>query len=148
MLPDIHLPICEYAAVIWSPHLHTNIHQIEMIQRKAARFVFSDYSRYSSVTAMLNQLDWQSLERRRDDSILVMFFHKIINQYVDIPCDHILHKVPSITRSSNKKFLHLPSRIDSFKHSFFPRAIRLWNHLPDHVVETDNVDNFKSLLAT
>ena len=64
-----------------------------MIQRKAARFVFSDYSRYSSVTAMLNQLDWQSLERRRDDSILVMF-HKIINQYVDIPCDHILHKFP------------------------------------------------------
>ena len=103
-------PICEYAAVIWSPHLHTNIHQIEMIQRKAARFVFSNYSRYSSVAAMLNQLDWQSLERRRNDSILVMF-HKIINQYVDIPCDHILHKVPSITCSSNKKFLHLPSRL-------------------------------------
>ena len=58
---------------------------------KAARFVFSDYSRYSSVIAMLNQLDWQSLERQKDDSILVMF-HKIINQCVDIPCDHILHK--------------------------------------------------------
>ena len=47
---------------------------------------------------MLNQLDWQSLERQRDDSILVTFegqvpqlvFHKIINQYVDIPCDHTL----------------------------------------------------------
>ena len=89
-----------------------------MIQRKAARFVFSDYSQYSSVTAMLSQLDWQSLERRRDDSILVMF-HKAINQYVDIPCDHILRKAPSITCSSNKKFLHLPSRIDSFMHSFF-----------------------------
>ena len=118
-----------------------------MIQRKAARFVLSDYSRYSSVTSMLNQLDWQSLERRRDDLILVMF-HKIIKQYVDISCDHILHTVPSITHSSNKKFLHLPSRIDSFKHSLFPRAIRLWNHLLDHLVETDNVDNFKSLLAT
>ena len=134
-------------AVIQSPHLHTNIHQIEMIQKKAARFVFSDYFRYSSVTAMLNELDWQSLERRRDDSILVMF-HKIINQYVDIPYDHILCKVPSITRSSSRKFLHLPSRIDSFMHSFFPRAIRLWNHLPDHFVETNNVDTFKTLLAT
>ena len=28
----------------------TNIHQLEMIQRKAARFVFKNYSRYSSVT--------------------------------------------------------------------------------------------------
>ena len=60
--------------------------------------------------------------------------------------DHILHKVPSTTRSSNRKFLHLPSRIDSFMHSFFPRAIRLWNQLPDHFIEADNVDTFKSLL--
>ena len=96
---------------------------------------------------MLNQLDWQSLERRRDDSILGMF-HNIINQYVDIPCDHILHNVPSITHSSNKKFLHLPSRIDSFMYSFFPRTIRLWNPLSNHLVETDNVDTFKTLLAS
>ena len=62
-------PIIEYAAVIWPPwpYLQTNIHQIEMVQRKAARFVFNDYSRHSSVTDMLNQLNWQSLEKRRDD---------------------------------------------------------------------------------
>ena len=138
-------PICEYAAVIWSPHLQTNIHQIEMIQRKAARLIFNDYSRHSSVTAMLTALDWKSLEKRRDDSTVVMFY-KTINQHVDIPYDHILHKVPSTTRSSSRKFLHLPSRIDSFMHSFFPRAIRLWNQLPDHFIEADNVDTFKSLL--
>ena len=42
------------------------IHQIEMVQRKAARFVYNDYSRHSSVTDMLNQLNWLSLEKRRD----------------------------------------------------------------------------------
>ena len=50
-----------------SLHLQTNIHQIEMVQRKAARFVFNDYSRHLSVTDMLNQLNWQSLEKQRDD---------------------------------------------------------------------------------
>ena len=35
---------------------HCNIHQLEMIQRKAAGFVFSDYSRYLSVSAMPNEL--------------------------------------------------------------------------------------------
>ena len=49
-------------------------------------------------------------------------------------------------RSSSRKYPHLPSRIDSYMQSFFPRAIRLWNHLPDHLVETDNVVTFKSLL--
>ena len=49
----------------------------------------------------------------------------------------------------DRKFLHLPSRIDSLKYSFFPRAIRLWNHLPDYIVETDvNIDTFKHLLTS
>ena len=94
---------------------------------------------------MLNELEWKLLEKWRNESILIMF-HKIINQYVDICYDHILHNAPSTTRSSSRKFLHLPSRIDSYLHSFFPRAIRLWNLLPDHFVETDDVDTFKSLL--
>ena len=116
-----------------------------MIQRKAARFAFSDYSRYSSVSAMLNKLNWRSLEKRRDNLILVML-HKIINCNVDIPHIRILQTAPSNTQSSSSKFLHLPSRIDSFKHSFFPRAIKLWNHLSDHLVETDHIDTFKSQL--
>ena len=149
-------PIIEYSAVIWSPHLQNNIYQIEMVQRKAARFVFNDHSRHSSVTDMLNRLNWQSLEKRRDDLTLLMFY-KIINQHVDVPYnhiidniyDHILQKPFNFTRSGNRKFLHLPSRINSFKYSFFPRAIRLWNHLPDYIVETDvNIDTFKHLLTS
>ena len=119
-----------------------------MVQRKAARFVFNDYSRHSSVTDMLNQLNWQSLEKQRDDLTFLMFY-KIINQYLDVPCDHILQKPFNFTRSGNRKFLHLPSRIDSFKHSFLPRAIRLWNHLPDHIAKPDvNIDSFKHLLTS
>ena len=57
-----------------------------MVQRKAARFAFNDHSRHSSVTDMLNRLNWQSLEKQRDDLTLLMFY-KIINQHVDIPCD-------------------------------------------------------------
>ena len=94
---------------------------------------------------MLNELDWRTLEKRRDNSTLVML-HKIINQYVDIPHDQILHTAPSNTQSNSRKFLHLSSRIDSFKHSFFLAAVRLWNHLPDHLVEIENVDTFKSPL--
>ena len=117
-LTYIHL-IIEYAAVIWSPHLQNNIYQIEMVQRKAARFVFNDHSRHSSVTDMLNQLNWQSLEKRRDDLTLLMLY-KIINQHIDVPCDYIFQKPFNFNQSGNRKFLHLPSRIDSFKYSFSP----------------------------
>jgi len=89
-------PICEYATVIWSPHLQSNIYQIEMIQRKATRFVFSDYPDIQ-VSAMF---DWRSLEKRRDISILIML-HKIINQYIDIPHNHILHTAPRVAAANS-----------------------------------------------
>ena len=95
---------------------------------------------------MLNKLGWKSLEKRRDDSTIVMF-HKTINQNVDIPYDHILHKVPGSTRSSSKKFYIYPQELIPSCIHFFPRAIRLWNQLPDHLMETDNIDTFKSLLS-
>ena len=31
--------IQEYAATVWDPHIQTNIRRIEMVQRRAARFV-------------------------------------------------------------------------------------------------------------
>ena len=56
---------------------------------------------------MLIQLNWKSLKKRRDDLTLLMFY-KIINQHIDVPCDHILQKPINFTRSGNRKFLHLP----------------------------------------
>ena len=36
-------PIVEYASVFWSPCTQFHIQQVEMIQRRAARFVFNDF---------------------------------------------------------------------------------------------------------
>ena len=49
-------PILKYAATIWSPHLQYQIHQLEKVQRSAARFVTNDFSYCSSVTSMLINL--------------------------------------------------------------------------------------------
>jgi len=45
--------------------MKSNIDKIVMVQCKAARFVFNDFYRYSSVSNMLIQLNWESLELRR-----------------------------------------------------------------------------------
>ena len=138
-------PIIEYAAVIWSPHTQSDIHIVEMLQRKAARFVFNDFSRLSSVTNMLDHLRWDTLEQRRNQLTLLMLY-KIIHQLVEVPHQYILTKAPASTRSSTSKFIHLYSRIDSYKFSFFPRAIRLWNSLPNHVTQSASFDIFKPLI--
>ena len=48
--------------------------QLEMVQRKAVRFVKSDYSRKSSVTAMRQDLGCDTLLQRRDQSRLSMMY--------------------------------------------------------------------------
>ena len=52
----------EYASIVWSPSTKVNTDKIEMTQRSAARWVKSNYSSYDSVTEMLHDLGWRSLE--------------------------------------------------------------------------------------
>ena len=47
----------EYSSSVWDPHLRKDIHQLEMVQRRAARFIKHDYGYDSSVSQMLKDLD-------------------------------------------------------------------------------------------
>ena len=67
-------PQLEYASSVWSPHTDTAIQQIEKVQRRAARWVKRDYSRTSSVTAMLQSLNWRRLDLRRIDNRLSVMY--------------------------------------------------------------------------
>ena len=55
-------PQVEYGASVWSPWLARDKAQIERVQHRTAHYVYNTYSRYSSVTAMLQSLDWETLE--------------------------------------------------------------------------------------
>ena len=50
---------------MWSPSTKVNIDKIEMTQRRAARWVKSNYSSCDSVTEMLHDLGWRSLEQSK-----------------------------------------------------------------------------------
>ena len=62
---------------------HRLVDQLEMVQRRAARWVTGRYHNISSVSDMLRSLDWQSLEQRRVDSRLSTLY-KIRNHLVAI----------------------------------------------------------------
>ena len=70
--------ILEYSAVVWDPHLKKDSDKLEAIQRRAARFVHNDYSKYSSVTQMLKDLKWQPLADRRRDSALFYYTSRLL----------------------------------------------------------------------
>ncbi len=51
-------PSVEYAHTIWDPYQQNHINQVERIQRKAVRYVTSNYEGQASVTEMRERLGW------------------------------------------------------------------------------------------
>ena len=58
------VPVIEYGCIVWDPHTHKDIDKIEKVQRRAARFAKNDYSWHTSVTGLINDLEWQSLVKK------------------------------------------------------------------------------------
>ena len=68
-------PKLEYSSTTWNPQQVTQKRQIEQVQRNAARFVSNkpfNYQNPTSVTSMIQQLNWPTLEARRRSSDLVL----------------------------------------------------------------------------
>ena len=124
-------PILEYASVIWDPHQQQHIHQLESIQRRAARFVAQDYRRTSSVSAIIKTLQWPSLEKRRQVARLTMLY-KIVHGMVEVEeLKRELKPLPERSRRGHSKQFVVPrSRTEYHRNSFLPRTIRNWNALP------------------
>jgi len=64
----------EYATTAWAPHTVQNCCKLEQVQRRAARFACHRYDRTASVTAMMYDLKWESLETRCTNQRLTMFY--------------------------------------------------------------------------
>ena len=117
---------------------------LEMVQRRAARFVTGDFYRTSSVNNMLHQLQWPTLQERRAESKVIMMF-RIVNNLVAIP-NECLIPTEAIVRGYNHRYLVPYARTDTYQRSFFPDTIRLWNNLPSSIVACNSINIFKSEL--
>ena len=141
-------PNLEYCASVWSPYTATCKQKIEMVQRQAARYATNRYHNTSSVTNMLQDLDWDSLEARRVKIQLALLF-KVIQDLVDIPAAAYLTPASTRIRASHtKKLRQISSRSDAYNFSFFPRTIPVWISLPATVAEAPDLVSFKQGLST
>ena len=139
-------PQLQYAAPIWHPYHETQIEMVEKVQRTAARWTCRRWRNTSSVGEMLDELEWPSLESRRERSSLT-FFYKIHSGTVSLDKDKYLTPAPNLrhTRASHESQYTRPfAYSDALKNSFFPRTIPVWNSLPSSVVLSKTIEEFKA----
>ena len=141
LILHLYAPKLEYASSAWDPHMQRNIDKIEMVQRRAVRFVYNDYSRYSHVSPMIKALGWDSLEYRRLNNQVFMFY-KIYKGLVGISRNTRASRSPNCAPFHQRATLN-----DTYKYSFYPRAIRPWNSVPLSLIP-DSLDEFKAIISS
>ena len=102
------------------------------------------------MTSILEQLKWESLKKRREDTRLITLY-KGLKDAANIPTSDL---VPTNRHTSNHHSLAFQAPLagtDIYKSSFFPQTIRDWNSLTDSLISAsecteDPVTKFTSLL--
>ena len=140
-------PRLDYCCCIWAPHHKKYSDKLEMVQRRAARFVTNNPRKRSSlqpsVSAMVDKLGWEPLAERRRRSRITMMF-KTVRGMVEIPRSYL---PPAQQREGGRghseQYLQVQPAIDAYKYDFIPRTVVNWNTLPADVVAEKSLDGFK-----
>ena len=135
-------PQLEYASTVWSPHKATDITKLEAVQCRSARWATRDYQRTSSVTQMIKDLNWRTLEQQRIDSRLTLMY-KITYDLVAIPAaDYLIPNTRQSRHNHLRAYRQIPTLKDYYKYTFFPRTIVHWNALPFYIPVLPTVAQF------
>jgi len=123
------------------PYHNNKINQLEKVQRRAARWVLNNFSHHSSVTVMLQHLQWPTFQFRRKVSRLQILL-KIINQDYPLSVPPYFISMERSTRLYHPRCFILPnSSTYAHQNSFYPKTLRDWT-----IIELNNIDLFTKLL--
>ena len=117
-----------------------------MYQRRAACWTTNDWNRTTSVSSLLHQLNWQTLEQRRSVTRLCLFY-KIVYGLLAVPLPHFIEPVVRSFRCNFMNFWQLHTGKDYYKYVFFPLGIVQWKALAEYVVVSPGPESFKNAVG-
>ena len=126
------------------------LNRLQKIQNNSARIV-SRCRRRDHITPILSSLHWLQVKDRIDFKIALLTFkslHGLAPAYIrDLITPYQPHRS---LRSLNLSLLRKPkSRTKTYgDRSFAVCSPHVWNHLPSHIRQLDDLDTFKTALKT
>ena len=120
---------------------------MEKLQIAAARIVTGTNS-YASKQLLYSDIGWEKLSNRREKHRLILFY-KIINglsppHLNKIFENYLIRNERYQFRTDNIRYAY--TRTETFRCSFFPNSIRLWNSLDPSIRSADTLCQFKEKL--
>ena len=141
--------ILEYGYIVWSNCTQQGKQDIEKIKIEAARIVTGE-TKLVSINSLYEETGWDTLETRRKNHKLTLFF-KLIN---DLAPQYLSDLVPATIDSSSNynlrssnNFNLVNARTSLYFNYFLPSAVCDWNNIPDDHRNVDTVIAFKNVLS-
>ena len=138
-------PIMESATCVWSPQTTGLVEELEDVQRRFTRSLFTEDNR-PEYSTRLQDLNLMSLQNRRRLADLCMCF-KIAHGLVELGTQPYRRSTRA-SRANDLYFIaeHCESN-SKVKNSFFYRTIQHFNILPSNIRNITNLNAFKNTLA-
>ena len=119
-------PILEYGAACWDPYRERQMHALERVQKKAAKF--ANHTK---------EWNWETLSQRRNISRICALFKAYSGERAWKAIGDRLQRPNYLSRVDNeRKIRSRRQRTDIGRYFFVNRTVRLWNRLPAEILGT------------
>jgi hypothetical protein len=142
------LPVMEYANVIWGGTYESDMLKLERIHTDGMRLVTEATAR-SNIANLYSDTCWNSIHGRCNNAMLVMMY-KILKKTAP---EYLADLLPPENNEligydlRNSQNIVIPKvKLETFRRSFFPLAINLWNKLPENTRQVTTIDDYKTEL--
>ena len=144
-------PLFDYCLTVWGNSSKQNIRTIQKLQNRSARAVLGDFDFNSSVTQMLKNLKWFTVENRFIYFTCIMIYKCLNNlapNYLVNLFKYVSETHSYVTRNVTDDYLALPAVSTSlYKHSLSYNGATLWNSLPSEIRHSLSLKQFKSMIS-
>ena len=133
----------EYAAQVWSPYRQLEIDKLESVQIRATKMLPGFKAK--TYEERLIALNLPTLRYRRLRGDMIMVYKILSGKHKRSLCPNLKTKEEATgRRGRNSMALHQHRcRTDIRKYCFSYRVVSVWNTLPEEVVSSKTVDEFK-----
>ena len=102
-----------------------------------------------NLDCLYNEVKWESLEKRRRNHKLTLFYKMYTNLTPSYLSDLVPQTVSSVSRYNlrNSHALQtVDARSNNYYYSFLPSTVREWNNLPSDVTQSESIAAFATIL--
>ena len=142
------LPLMEYGNVVWGGSFDCDFAKLEKINTDAMRLITGATAK-SNISKLNAETAFLTIRERSEDAILVMLYKvksSLSPKYLTDLLPPENSKVIQYSLRNNKDIKVPFTRLEVFKRSFFPAAIKLWNKLDVNIRSCQTLSLFKQSL--